>query len=116
MAKLKQIFKKAKEYYFNEWRGTEKVCPAFGEKVYVTKLGWKHIAKHPRRNLVDKIIRLKNLKLAREVLETSTTYQTLQVKRGFYLYGFRAIKRNKVIKVVVSSKGKRGKTNLIAGK
>ena len=107
MSFLKHIIKKAKDYYFNEWRGNENVCPAFGEKVYLTELGWRHIAKHPRRLLVDKIIRLKNLKLARELLETSTTYQTLKIQGRYYLYGFRAIKQGRVIKVVVSSRGKR---------
>ncbi|MFZ5366350.1 MAG: hypothetical protein ACOZBZ_03570 [Patescibacteria group bacterium] len=60
MSSIKLIIKKAQKFYFEEWRGHEKICPAFGEKVYVTKIGWRHIAKHPRRKLVDKIIRLKN--------------------------------------------------------
>ena len=109
MASLKSIIKKAKKYYFEEWRGREKVCPAFEEKVYLTRVGWNHIAKHRRRNLVDKIIRLRKLPLAREVLETSTTYQTIQKRGNYYLYGFQAIKGNTRIKVVVSSKGKRGR-------
>ncbi len=103
------IIRKAHDYYFNQWRGSEKICPAFGEKVYVTGLGWRHIAKYPRRLLVDKLIRLRNLRLAREVLEESTTYQTVQRKSKYILYGFRAIKGDRVIKVVVSAKdgGKR---------
>lgn len=42
MPSLKSIEKKAKEYYFRQWRGNEKICPAFGEKVYITNLGWNH--------------------------------------------------------------------------
>lgn len=109
MSNLKSIISKAKKYYFNEWKGSEKIAPAFGEKVYITKLGWNHIAYHPRRTLVDKIIRLKKLPLAREVLETSNTYQTLQKRGKYYLYGLQAIKGNTRIKVVVSSKGPKGK-------
>ena len=83
MNTIGSIINKARDYYFNQWRGGEKICPAFGEKVYVTGLGWRHIAKHLRRLLVDKLIRLRNLRLAREVLEESTTYQTVQHKRLF---------------------------------
>lgn len=109
MSKLKSIVAKAKKYYFKEWKGNEKITPAFEEKVFITNLGWNHIVHHPRRKLVDKIIRLKKLSLAREVLETATTYQTLQKKGKFYLYGFQAIKGDTRIKVVVSSKGKNGR-------
>lgn len=109
MATFQSIIKQAKEYYFNKWRGHEDVCPAFREKVYLTRVGWNHIVYHPRRTLVDKIIRLKKLFLARELLEKATTYQTLQVKRGFHYFGFTAIKDDTRIKVVVSSKGKEGK-------
>jgi len=109
MATVKSIIKKARKYYFDEWRGNEKICPAFGEKIYVTRLGWNHIVEHPRRSLVDKIIRLKKLPLAREVLETTTTYQTIQKKGKYHLYGLQAIKGNTRIKVVVSSKTKRGR-------
>ena len=109
MNTISSIIRKAHDYYFTQWRGSEKICPAFGEKVYVTGLGWRHIAKHPRRLLVDKLIRLRNLRLAREVLEESTTYQTVQRNGKYALYGFRAIKGDRVIKVVVSAKdgGKR---------
>lgn len=109
MSELKSIIEKAKKYYFKEWRSSEKITPAFNEKVFVTKLGWNHIVHHPRRKLIDKIIRLKKLHLAREVLETATTYQTLQKRGKFYLYGLQAIKGDTRIKVVVSSKGKGGK-------
>lgn len=109
MNTVRSIINRGHDYYFDQWRGSEKVCPAFGEKVYVTGLGWRHIAKHPRRLLVDKLIRLRNLRLAREVLEESTTYQTVQHKGKYILYGFRAIKGDRIIKVVVSSRGEAGK-------
>ena len=109
MASVKKQIEKAKKYYFEEWRGSEKICPAFGEKVFLTRLGWYHIAIHPRRLFVDKLIRLKNLGLARSVLEKSTTFQT-QTRRGnIYYYCIRAIEGNKIVKVIVTSKGKKGK-------
>lgn len=106
---FKSILKKAKDYYFDQWRGYEKECPAFGEKVYLNRIGWNHIVYHRRRTLVDKIIRLKKLPLAREILEKATTYQTLQSKGEFYYFGFTAIKGDTRIKVVVSSRGMKGK-------
>jgi len=109
MSSVKSIFQNGRKYYFEEWRGNEKICPAFGEKVYLTGLGWKHIAKHPRRTLVDKIIRIKKLPLAREILETSTTYQTFQKRGDYFYYGFAAIKGDTRIKVVVTSKGEKGR-------
>jgi hypothetical protein len=106
---FKSVLEKAKDFYFNQWRGTEKVCPAFGEKVYLNRIGWNHIVYHRRHTLVDKIIRLKKLPLAREILESATTYQTYQIRGKFHYYGFTAIKGETRIKVVVTSKGKEGK-------
>lgn len=114
MTKVKTIIDKAKEYYFKEWRGNEKVCPAFGEKVYITRLGWNHIVNIPRRRLVDKIIRLKNLKVAREILETANTYQTTEKKGPYYRYGLWVIKGDRKFKVVVSSKGRKGRKVLLS--
>lgn len=104
MSNIKILIAKAKDYYFNNWRGHEKVSPAFKEKVYVTRLAWNHICYHPRRLLTDKLIRLKKLPLARELLETATTFQTIKKQGKYILYGFRAIKDDTVIKVVVSQK------------
>ncbi|OGY17582.1 MAG: hypothetical protein A2784_00530 [Candidatus Chisholmbacteria bacterium RIFCSPHIGHO2_01_FULL_48_12] len=106
---VKSIIQRAKDYYFNQWRGHEKTSPAFREKVYVTKLGWKHIAKHPRRLLVDKLIRLKHLSLARQVLETANTFQTTHQRGQYWYYGFRVVVDDRVVKIVVTSKGKRGR-------
>jgi len=109
MTKVRIIVQKAKKYYFDEWRGNEKVCPAFGEKVYITRTGWDHIVYSRRRRLVDKIIRLKNLKVAREILESANTYQTIQKKGPYYRYGLWVIRGDRKFKVVVSSKGKKGR-------
>jgi len=113
MTKISTIKAKARNYYFNEWRGNEKICPAFGEKVYVTEVGWRHIAKHPRRVLVDKIIRLKKLPLAREVLETTNNYQSLKKKGKYWFWGLQAIKGDTRIKVVVSSPKKIGSKKVL---
>ena len=114
MSKYKDIEAKAKDYYFNKWRGNEKVIPAFGEVIYITKTGWNHIVHHPRRTLLDKIIRLKKLELAKQVLETSTHYQTLEIRGEFYYYGFQAIVDDTRVKVIVTSKGKNGKKILFS--
>jgi hypothetical protein len=112
MTHIKDIETKAKMYYFNDWRGNEIIIPAFGEIVYISKLGWNHIVHHPRRKLKDKIIRLKKLPLAREVLEKSTTYQTVEVRGQIYYYGIQAIVKDTRVKIVVTSKGVDGKKYL----
>jgi hypothetical protein len=109
MSSVYKIKQKAKNFYFNIWRGHEKICPAFNEIVYLTKLGWNHIAHHPRHTLVDVIIRLKKLPLARQVLESATTYQTVQKRHDIYYYGLQSIVDDTRVKIVVTSKGKRGK-------
>lgn len=114
MSKYKDIEAKAKDFYFNKWRGNEKVIPAFNEIVYVNRIGWNHIVHHPRRTLLDKIIRLKKLELAKQVLETSSHYQTVEIRGKFYYYGLQAIIDNTRVKVVVTSKGKNGKKILFS--
>lgn len=109
MSNFESVYKKAKKFYFEEWRGHEKKCPAFEEKIYITTLGWKHIVGKPRRTIVDKVIRLKKLPLAKELLEKATTYQTVQKRGNYYLFGFQAIKSDTLIKVVVSAKGQNGR-------
>ncbi|MFA5935218.1 MAG: hypothetical protein WC827_05035 [Candidatus Paceibacterota bacterium] len=114
MSKYKDIETKAKDYYFNKWRGSEKKIQAFGEIVYVNRIGWNHIVHHPRRSLKDKIIRLKKLELARKVLETSSHYQTVEVRGQFYYYGIQAIVEDTRVKVIITSKGAKGKKILFS--
>lgn len=114
MSKYKDIEAKAKDYYFNKWRGSEKVIQAFGETVYLNRIGWNHIVHHPRRSLKDKIIRLKKLELARKVLEKSSHYQTVEVRGMFYYYGIQAIVDDTRVKVIVTSKGSKGKKILFS--
>ena len=109
MSKFKDIEIKAKDYYFNKWHGHEIIIPAFNEIVYVNRIGWNHIVHHPRRTLLDKIMRLRKLELARQVLETSSHYQTVEVRGDFYYYGIQAVVDDTRVKVIVTSKGKNGK-------
>ena len=114
MAKFKDIEAKAKDYYFNKWQGHEKIAPSFGETVYVNRIGWNHIVHHPRHTLKDKIIRLRKLDLARQVLETSSHYQTVEVRGKFYYYGIQAIVNDTRVKVIITSKGEKGKKILFS--
>ena len=57
---MRNVTVKARNFYFNQWRGKEKICPAFGEKVYVTRLGWNHLVHSKRHTSKDVIMRLKN--------------------------------------------------------
>ena len=110
---IKQQINKGKDYYFNKWRGSEKICPAFKEKVYITEIGWKHIAKHPRRTLVDKLIRLRKLPLARKVLETSNTFQSLRKQGRYWQWGIQAVSDHTRVKIVVSSPKKTGSKKVL---
>jgi len=108
MSRFKDIETKAKDYYFNKWHGHEKIAPSFGEIVYVNRIGWNHIVHHPRHTLKDKIIRLKKLELARQVLESSSHYQSVEVRGRFYYYGIQAIVKDTRVKVIITSKGENG--------
>ncbi len=109
MTRISKIINKYKEFYFQQWRGHEKECPVFQEKVYVTRLGWNHIVFNKRHRSKDVVMRLKALILAKELLEKATIYQDRRIKNGNYFYAFDGIIRNKKIRVIVTSKGKKGK-------
>lgn len=114
MSTFKDIETKAKDYYFNKWYGHEKVAPSFGETVYVNRIGWNHIVHHPRHTLKDKIIRLKKLELARQVLESASHYQSVEVRGRFYYYGIQAIVKDTRVKVIITSKEENGKKILFS--
>ncbi len=108
------VLAKAKDYYFNQWRGKENIRPAFGEKVFVTRLGWNHLVHHKRHKTKDVMMRLKCLPWARQILETSTYYQDYRKVGNLYYYGFDAYIEGKKIRVVVSARGKSGKKVLLS--
>lgn len=109
MTKNKNVVDRAWKFYFNEWRGHEKVCPAFGEVVFVTRLGWNHVVFNRRHRTKDVMMRLKYLSLAKELLEVATTYQDFRKRGSNYYYGFDAMLKGKRIRVIITSKGKLGK-------
>ena len=109
MTSNKSLIAKAKGFYFEEWRGHEKNCPAFSEVVYATRLGWNHVVFNKRHRTKDVVMRLKYLPLAKELLEIATMYQDFRKKGNIYFYGFDAIFKGKRIRVIVTSKGKNGK-------
>lgn len=109
MTSLKISINKAKSFYFDTWRGHEKVCPAFRQIVFVTRLGWNHVVFNKRHRNKDVAMRLKYLYLAKELLELASTYQDVRKKGRDYYYGFDAIIKGKRIRVVVTSRGKFGK-------
>lgn len=109
MTSIKSVLTKAKDYYFNQWRGKEKICPAFGEKVLVTRLGWNHLVYSKRHKTKDVVMRLRCLSLAREILEKATYYQDYRKVGNLYYYGFDAMIKGKKIRVIVTSNGESGK-------
>ena len=109
MTKNKNVIDKAWKYYFEEWRGHEKICPAFGEKVLVTHLGWEHVVHNRRHNLADVVRRLKSLQYARTLLETFPLYQEKRSTKKYDYYAFWGVIEEKRIKVIVSSPKSTGK-------
>lgn len=76
MSNFKKAIKKAKQYYFEIWKGNEKPSPAFNtEIIKVTKAGWNHIVFSSRRNASEIVERLSYIKNARELIERSAFIQ-----------------------------------------
>lgn len=109
MTSNKSLIRKAKKFYFEEWRGHEKISPAFGEKVFVTRLGWEHVVHNPRHKLSDVVRRLKSLQYARKLLETFPLYQERRSTVKYDYYAFWGVIEEKRVKVVVSSPKSTGK-------
>lgn len=109
MTKNKNVIDKAWKFYFETWRGNEKICPAFGEKVFVTRLGWEHIVHNSRHKVADVIRRVKNLKYAKELLDTFPLYQEKRSTKKYDYYAFWGVIEGKRVKVVVSSPKSTGK-------
>lgn len=57
-----KVYNLAKQFYKNEWRGKEKISPAFNKVVKVTSYGWRHlVAKTVTTNYKDATKRLNHL-------------------------------------------------------
>lgn len=109
-SKFEKLQEQAANFYFNKWQGNERICPALGEKVYVTRLGWNHLLNPPKhRGKSDKVERLRIIPLAKKLLETTTTIQEKRRRGQFYFYGIEATMDGTRLRVVVSSKGPKGK-------
>ena len=75
-SKYNKVRDKASNYFFQKWRGNEKITPAFGQKVLVTRSGWDHLVNPPRkRTKVEQSKRFEVLPLARKLLEEAQTFQ-----------------------------------------
>ena len=81
-----KVYNLAKQFYKNEWRGKEQICPAFNKVVKVTSYGWRHlVSKTVTTNYKDAIKRLNHLPNAKQIIEKSTfIYETTKEvdKRG----------------------------------
>jgi len=109
MTSNKSLIRKAKEFYFYEWKGHEKICPAFKDKVFATRLGWNHVVYNRRHKTKDVVMRLKYLRLAKELLETATLYQDFRKRGNDCFYAFDAIFKGKRVRIIVTSRGEVGR-------
>jgi len=108
-SKYKILRDKTENFYFKKWRGKEKIAPAFGEIVYISRAGWDHIVFQKKRSKAEQARRLKAIPLAKILLETSTTYQEYRTQKGTEYFALVGFVQNLRIKIVVRSKGKKGK-------
>jgi len=111
MSTFEEIVTFGKTFY-SKWEKTGSVSPAFKETIKVNRLCWNHIWHKKRHSLEDKLIRTKKLPLAKEILETATTYQTNKIHNDYIYYGITAVKGNTRVKIVVSQR-KTGKTKYL---
>lgn len=101
--------------YYERWRKERTVCPAFdGQEVLITRIGWSHLISSRFRTKVEKIERLKALPLAKKLIKKSNTYQEYRFKNGLHYYAIEANLDGAKIKVVLSSKTKKGKKNFLS--
>ena len=87
ITQFRKLFKRAKKFYKQEWRGKERPSPAFdGKAVKATNYGWNHIiGKRVTTNYRDLIKRLNHLPNAKQILEKAEfAYETIKEvdKRG----------------------------------
>jgi len=85
--------KKARSYY-KLWKKKKCYCPALKSEILITKIGWDHLVgnkKHAKRNLEDKLRRLKLLPYVGFVLEASNTVQDIKVIDNQLHFAFEAV-------------------------
>ncbi|MBI2017616.1 hypothetical protein HYS92_01050 [Candidatus Daviesbacteria bacterium] len=96
---------KAYRYYFQRWRGNEKVTPAFKQKVRITRSGWDHLINpFHKRTKAEQARRFEILPLARKLLEEAQTFQEHRKDNLGHYFAFVGYLGGRKIKVVVRSK------------
>ncbi|MBI2036726.1 hypothetical protein HYT17_03795 [Candidatus Microgenomates bacterium] len=96
---------KAYNYYFQRWRGNEKITPAFKQKVRVTRSGWDHLINpFHKRTKAEQTRRFEILPLARKLLEEAQTFQEHRKNQFGHYFAFTGYIGGRKIKVVVRSK------------
>ena len=100
---------KAYLYYFQKWRGNEKITPAFRQKIKVTRSGWDHLVNPSRkRTKAEQARTFEVLPLARKLLEEAQTFQEHRKDHLGHYFAFVGYLGGRKIKVVVRSKTMQG--------
>lgn len=108
-SKYDKAREKAYHYYFQNWRGKEKITPAFKQKVLITRSGWDHLVNPPRkRTKAEQARRFEVLSLARKLLEEAQTFQEHRKDHLGHYFAFTGYLGGRKIKVVVRSKTMQG--------
>lgn len=105
ISKFERAKRKAEKYYFNSWKGSENITPAFGEKVLVTRSGWDHLINPShKRTKVEQMKRFEILPLARKLLEGAQTYQEHRRDHLGHYFAFTGYIGGRKIKVIIRSR------------
>lgn len=105
ISKFERAKRKVEKYYFNSWKGSENITPAFGQKVLITRSGWDHLINPShKRTKVEQMKRFEILPLARKLLEGAQTYQEHRKDHLGHYFAFAGYIGGRKIKVVVRSR------------
>ncbi len=113
----KDKYTKVKEWakdYYSRWRKEQTYCPAFGEEILVTRIGWNHLVGSRYRTKTERVRRFKALPLAKKLIKKATIYQEYRYKNGLHYFAIVAEMDGKKIKVILSSKKKDKKKNFLS--
>ena len=110
MSNFKKELQKAKNFYFNIWRGNEKPSPAFnGEIVKAGRAGWKHLRYSDRRNSKEILPRLRLLPIAKTIIETQNEIKNYRRVDNVEYWALEDMVNGRRIRVIIRATGNKEK-------
>jgi hypothetical protein len=100
--------------YYRRWKKEETFCPAFGQNVLITKMGWNHLTTSRFRTKVERIERMEALPLAKKLIKVSTTHQEYRYKNGWHYFALVGIIGGVKIKVILTARDNKKEKNFFS--